>query len=121
MPPMTKTPSETFGLISSDERNKLLENSPSPDRVTPDYMTSRIADVVYTLPKFEAGETFTLCRIKLDNGFTVFGESACVDPRNYREDLGKKIAFDKAFEKLWPLFGFLLSEKRFLQLKDVKL
>jgi hypothetical protein len=37
-------------------------------------------------------------------------ESACVDPANYRQDLGEKIAHDNACNKLCPLLGFLLAE-----------
>ena len=47
----------------------------------------------------------------LDNGFSVSGESACVNPENYNQQIGEKIAFDNAFRQLWPLFGFLLAEK----------
>jgi hypothetical protein len=49
----------------------------------------------------------------LDNGFQVTGESACVDPVNYRRDIGEQIAYQKAFDKCWMLFGFLLAERRF--------
>jgi hypothetical protein len=79
------------------------------EKVTKPYIESRIAKVDYlVLP----GTTVTICSITLDNGYSVRGESACVDPANYRQDIGEKIAFDSAFDRLWPLFGFLLAEKR---------
>jgi hypothetical protein len=84
------------------------------ERVTKEYMQSRIATTEYlTLP----GTTVTLCNITLDNGYSVRGESACVDPANYRQDIGERIAHDNAFDKLWPLFGFLLAEGRHLRSK----
>lgn len=96
--------------ISDTELNALLTASLG-ERVTPDYIKSRIKAVAYHRPV----GTLTICTIELDNGFTVTGESACIDPVNYRQDIGEKIAYDGAFEKLWPLFGFLLAERRLIR------
>jgi hypothetical protein len=92
--------------VNQDELNAALAASPSPDRVTPEYLASRIASVDFHRPT----GTLTLCVITLDNGFTVTGESACADPANYRQDIGEKIARDMATAKLWPLLGFALKE-----------
>jgi hypothetical protein len=82
-------------------------------RVTPAMMERRIRDVSYhVLP----GTTVTICSITLDNGFSVRGEAACVDPRNFNADIGRTIAYKNAFEKLWPLFGFLVAEMRYTAL-----
>lgn len=81
------------------------------EKVTKEQIESRIESVEYSnLSK----STVTICSIKLNNGFSVRGESACVDPVNYNQKIGEEIAYKNAFEKLWPLFGFLLAEKRFL-------
>ena len=45
------------------------------------------------------------------NGFGVRGESACVDPRNFDEAIGRSIAYENAFDKLWQLEGYLLAER----------
>ena len=55
--------------------------------------------------------TTTLCLITLKNGFTVTGESACVDPQNFNKEIGEKIAFNNAKEKIWLLEGYLLNYK----------
>lgn len=94
-------------MISDEDLDKALEASPG-ERVTPDYMHSRIKAVDYSV-----FGTLTYCRLTLDNGYIVTGESACVDPANYKAEIGEKIAYDRAFNSLWPLFGFLLAEKRF--------
>jgi hypothetical protein len=52
----------------------------------------------------------TQCVIILENGFKVIGESACVDPVNYNEELGKKYAYEKAFDKVWEVEGYLLRQ-----------
>lgn len=93
-------------MLSDTELATALDSLPG-ERITADYMESRITDDRYTVIK-----TLTLCTITLDNGFQVTGESACVDPRNYNLEVGQKLARDNAFRKLWPFFGFLLAEKR---------
>jgi len=47
----------------------------------------------------------------LANGFTVTGESACASPANFDEEIGKKIAFEQARNKIWTLEGYLLKQK----------
>jgi hypothetical protein len=89
-------------LITNEKLEELLSAWPA-ESVTPEYMKSRI------------GETVTYCRIVLDNGFSASGESARVNPENYNQQIGEKIAYDNAFRQLWPLFGFLLAEKNKLK------
>ena len=77
------------------------------EKVTENYIKTRISKVEYfVLP----GTTVTICSITIDNGYSVRGESACVDPINYNKEIGEELAYKQAFENLWPLFGFLLAE-----------
>lgn len=46
---------------------------------------------------------------KLPNGFTVVGESACVDPNNYDETIGANIAKSRIENKIWELEGYKLQ------------
>lgn len=78
------------------------------NKVTKDGIERRIAKVQYQ--RIE-GTTLTICVITIDNGFTVTGESACVDPAAFNESIGQTIAYDNAFEKLWSLEGYLLKER----------
>jgi hypothetical protein len=72
------------------------------------YIISRMKDVSYfVIP----GTTCTICNITMANGFGVRGESACVDPRNFDEAIGRGIAYENAFDKLWQLEGYLLAER----------
>lgn len=57
------------------------------------------------------GTTLTVCCLLMENGFTVTGESACADPANYNEEVGKKYARENALSKVWPLEGYLLRER----------
>lgn len=97
--------------INDEELDAKLSASPAP-RVTKEAMEDRIESVTYN----RFSETVTICQINLDNGYSVRGESACVNPENYNSDIGNRIAYDNAFQKLWPLFGFLLAEDQFTRL-----
>ena len=96
-------------VISNEELEQKLEQSVAP-RVTKDAIKSRIKSTDF----IRIGQTVTLCSITLDNGYSVRGESACVNPANYNKEIGEKISFDNAFDKLWPLYGFLLAEDQLL-------
>lgn len=81
-------------------------------RVTNQSIDARIDKVEYQrLP----GTTLTICIITMVNGFTVTGESACVDPDEYNQERGEEIAYENAFQKLWPLEGYLLKERLYQQ------
>lgn len=104
------TPDAPAHCMSNEELEKRLENCPA-ERVTKGGIEERISSTEFN----RLGDTVTHCRIILDNGFSVSGESACVNPENYNEEIGQKIAYDNAFRHLWPLFGFLLAEKNKLR------
>lgn len=53
----------------------------------------------------------TFCVLRLRNGFTVTGESACASPENFDAKIGRKIARQNAVAKVWPLLGFRLRDK----------
>ena len=100
-------------------------------RLTPADIDSKIKAVEYILPRdvckrdngvevFDAPlplQTLTFCILTLENGFTVTGESACASPENFDAEIGKKIAYDNAREKIWSLEGYLLKEKLNHQIK----
>ena len=131
--------SNTEQQIEKEIQDKGL-NAP---RLTPDYIDSVIQSVNFftagdgyagalasseefnSLPE---GERFinppqqldllTFCVIVLKNGFTVTGESACASPENFDAEIGKKIAYDNAREKIWLLECYLLKEKLSHQIND---
>lgn len=47
----------------------------------------------------------------LPNGFTIVGESACVDPRNYDNEIGYELAMKDIEKQLWMLEGYLLQNR----------
>lgn len=99
-----------MSIIPQANLQEALDKAPSRIRVTQEAIDSRIKDVSFLrLP----GTTVTICNVTLDSGYSVRGESACVDQANFNEDVGQTIALRNAKEQLWPLFGFLLAELRF--------
>ena len=77
-------------------------------RITPDRIDEVVKAEDYHV--FE-GSQLTVCCLTLENGFTVTGESACASPENFNATLGRKIAFDNAKRKIWPLEGYALKQK----------
>ncbi len=53
----------------------------------------------------------TLCVLTLKNGFMTVGESACASPENYDRDIGERLAFEHARDKIWPLMGYALRDR----------
>ena len=76
-------------------------------RLTPAHIDSTIRDISY----HRLTDVLTVCVLTLMNGFTVTGESACASPENFDEEIGNKVAFENAREKIWMLEGYLLKEK----------
>lgn len=75
-----------------------------------DYM-DKLGQVPQPPPLDPSLGQLTFCVLVLKNGFTVTGESACASPENFDEILGRKIARQKATEKVWPLLGFRLRDR----------
>lgn len=79
-------------------------------RITPDHIDQLLekAQVGFWQPE---GTTLTICVIQLPNGFCVTGESAAASPENFQEDIGQKLAFEKARDKVRELEGYRLKSE----------
>lgn len=75
-------------------------------RATADGIAAKIRDVLYS--EFPGG--LTVCVIWLKNGFAFVDHSAPVSPENYNKDIGRKIAYERAFKQIWSHEGYLLKE-----------
>lgn len=95
-------------LLAGSDLEKAIADMPH-EKVTKDGILIKIVKVDYmVLPD----STVTLCNITLDNGYSVRGESACVDKRNFNIEIGKGLAYKQAFDKIWALEGYALAERR---------
>ena len=95
-------------------------------RITPDHIKSKIIErhfftaydgiraanmgVGAAWTAHKSTDLLTFCVLVLENGFTVTGESACASPENFNEEIGRKIAYDNAIDKVWLLEGYLLKQ-----------
>lgn len=78
--------------------------------VTVEHLESIIVKEVFiVIPE----STVTICMLTLKNGFSVRGESACVDPNNFKKEVGETWARKDAFSKLWQLEGYLLKQRMY--------
>lgn len=81
-------------------------------RLTPEKIDATIVGEDYHV----FGDTcLTVCCLTLVNGFTVTGESACVSPENFNEDIGRENARENARDRIWMLEGYLLKQRLFDQ------
>ena len=104
--------------VSQEQHDGDATQEPQFPKVVPDDLENEIAMTSY----INAGHAtdsaassslrcLTICILTLKNGFTVLGQSACVDRRNYDKALGEGYARADAVKKLWPLLGFRLADK----------
>lgn len=75
-------------------------------KLTPDFIQSLIVNTEY-----QRFELLTVCVLTLQNGFKVTGQSSPVSTENFNEDIGKKMAYNNAMEKIWELEGYLLKQR----------
>ena len=87
---------------------EIQEKNLTAPRLTPEHIDRAIIGEQYHV--FE-GSQLTVCCLTLKNGFTVTGESACVSPENFNAEIGRKVAREKARDKIWALEGYLLKSK----------
>lgn len=98
----------------SDEREiekQLQERGLNAPRLNPDMINETIVSIDYHV--FHGKHT--ICCLTLKNGFTVFGESACVDLKNFDREIGRDISYENARRKIWPLEGYLLQQRGYLK------
>lgn len=88
-------------------------------KLTPEDLVSKIKDVEYVSCITKAGQHLRWAVITLSNGYAVVGDpSVAVSPENDDEVIGKKIAYDNSFNKIWQLEGYLLKEKLNSKVKE---
>lgn len=75
-------------------------------------VTPAMIDDIVRRCKWKTMTVFDKCTVvscQLPNGFVIVESSACVDPANYNEELGKIICKDRIINKIWELEGYRLQ------------
>ena len=86
------------------------------NKVTREYIIQRIENSSFS----RIGPTTTVCCILLENGFQVIGTSACVDPTEFDEQKGRDLAYEAAFDRIWELEGYLMTDRLWKEKKQPK-
>ena len=63
---------------------------------------------------FRVGQKTTICLLILDTGYEVIGDSAPVDPASFDFAVGKKIAKERAVDKVWAHLGSIVQWQKAL-------
>lgn len=79
--------------------------------LTKENLENQIVSIEYN----RFGEVGIQCVLTLNNGYTVTGESGCIDPTIFNEEIGKIIAYENAFDKLWPILGYQEKQRWFIE------
>ncbi|MGR5048140.1 Gp49 family protein [Photobacterium damselae] len=98
-----------------DEVIKMMEEAGcTGKRVTKDLIESRIESVEYQTITI-AGQQMMFCGIRMIGGFVAVGKPAtCIDPSNWRDEIGQKISYDNTFEELWKLEAYRLMAEGYI-------
>lgn len=95
-------------LSEQTVEKEIQEKGLTAPRLTPELIDLKVVKTQFHVFK---DSCLTVCCLTLENGFTVTGESACTSPENFNQELGEKIAYKKAKEKIWMLEGYLLKQR----------
>jgi len=91
--------------MSSVTEEELQEKAVAP-RVTQADVEAFVKSVSYTTVGL-----VTFAVIVGQNGFSFTGESACAAPENFNREIGERLAYGQAFNKIWSYLGFELRTK----------
>lgn len=61
---------------------------------------------IETVEYQKVGTKLTMAFARLKNGFELIVYSGCVDPENYSQEIGEKVAYDRLVDKVWELMGY---------------
>ncbi len=91
----------------STEVQKMMEKlGCTGDHIKPQDIVERIEDIDFQTVTI-AGNKFMYCGIKMKGGFVVVGKpTACIDPDNWRDEIGRKISFDNTFSDIYKLEAY---------------
>lgn len=102
---------------------ELIERTTAPRVTEQDLLDNISAEYVYNvhdalvalgMPAHDALKMMTFAVLVLKNGFVVTGQSATADPTNFKPDVGARLAYTDAKNKIWPLMGYALKQEVYL-------
>lgn len=77
------------------------------------FVSAERVEQVMNHSKVVVYKVFDKCTVvvcQLPNGFVIVESSACVDPKNYDEEIGIEICMNRIKDKVWEMEGYRLQE-----------
>ncbi|EIU6869113.1 hypothetical protein RV040_003511 [Vibrio alginolyticus] len=74
--------------------------------VKPQDIVDRIEEIDFQTVTLACNK-FMYCGIKMKGGFVVVGKPAtCIDPENWRDQIGRQVSFNNTFEEIYKLEAY---------------
>ncbi|MDJ0905409.1 MAG: Gp49 family protein [Woeseiaceae bacterium] len=76
------------------------------------FVTTEAVEAAITGAQFHhfPESTVTVCLLELANGFTIVGQSACVNPDNFDAALGRELAQEDAKQQVYRFLAFRMMD-----------
>lgn len=78
----------------------------NPKKLSQEWIENQVLSEEY----ITRGERFMVCIIYTKGGYYVTGESAPINPEEFKDELGRKYSREEALDKIWRIEG-LISRK----------
>lgn len=101
-----------MGVMNTAECEAHFEKVEEEKKVAPSITEEYIAEILEN-SEFEVSTVFDKCTVvtcRLPNGFVISDYAACVDPKNYDEDMGIEICHERIKNKVWELEAYRLQQ-----------
>ena len=72
-----------------------------------------IENQVLTEEYITRGERFMVCIIYTKGGYYVTGESAPINPEEFKDELGRKYSREEALDKIWRIEGLIARKQHY--------
>jgi len=80
--------------------------------ISASFITDKIDSVDFKTVNL-AGQKMMFCGIRMKGGFVVVGDpSVCIDPKNWRDEIGKKVSFENTFNQIFKLEAYHSVESK---------
>lgn len=79
-------------------------------KLTKEMLENQIANVDYQVL---IPNKLVHCTITVINGYRFTGEASVIDPSRFDLNIGKQVAYENAFDKMWPVYGYLVQDQMY--------
>lgn len=81
----------------------------NPKKLSPEWIENQVLSEEY----ITRGERFMVCIIYTKGGYYVTGESAPINPEEFKDELGRKYSREEALDKIWRIEGLIARKQHY--------